>query len=132
MGQGLYRCIGWGCLNPPPEFTFDDEKFAFLFDVLKSSCEAVPDYLMLPFGVDDHLLQSWWSLGGLPKGLPHVEPRTAVTVPSCKWWPDVGKGKSGIWVSNRIVHTWNAVRTVVRGLGVELPEGEPIFVCDFH
>ena len=97
MGQGLYRCVGWGCLNPP-HFDWDnDRELPSLYDVVRTNYEAEPGYLMIPFAVDDGFLQTSWSLGPLPEGLPHVEARTAVTVPRCEWWPDIGK--RGVWVS---------------------------------
>lgn len=129
MGQGLYRCVGWGCLNPP-HFDFDnDSEVPALFDLVKTRYEAEPDYIMLPFGVDDEFMQAEWNIPPLPDGLPHVKPRTAVTVRRCKWWPDVGK--KGVWVSERIVQTWDLLRTIARQRGLELPEGEPVFVCDW-
>ena len=129
MGQGLYRCVGWGCLNPP-QFDWDgDNERPPLFDVVETRYEAEPDYLMIPFGVDDEVLQERWNLPPLPMGLPHVQDRTAVAVRRCEWWPDVGK--KGIWVSNRIVETWEMLRLVAASRGLSLPEGEPIFVCDW-
>ena len=129
MGQGLYRCAGWGCLNPP-EFDWDgDSEKPDLFSVILTSYEAQPNYIMIPIGVDDEFLQTAWSLPPLPEGLPHVEPRTAVTVPHCEWWPDIGK--RGVWVSSRIVAMWEMVRIIARQRGTELPEGEPIFVCEW-
>lgn len=131
MGQGLYRCLGWGCLNPPLydwDLEYQREQISLL-DILKRSYEAKPDYLMIPISVDDSFLQAWWSLSALPEGLPHVEPRTAVTVPRCEWWPDYGK--SGVWVSSWVVSLWELICTVAQTRGLELPAGEPIFVCDW-
>ncbi len=129
MGQGLYRYVGWGCLNPPA-FDWDgDDAIPDLFSAVSTSYEAEPEYIMIPLGVDDEFLQASWNLPPLPKGLPHVEPRTAVAVPRCEWWPDVGK--RGVWVSCRIVALWEMVRIIARHRGLELPEGEPIFVCEW-
>lgn len=128
MGQGLYRCVGWGCLNPP-HFDWDDDDRPLLFDLVETSYEAEPNYIMIPFGVDDGWLQKAWNLPALPEGLPHVEPRTAVALSHCEWWPDVGK--AGVWVSRRIRDTWELIRRVAKEKGLELPEGEPIFVCDW-
>ncbi len=129
MGQGLYRCAGWGCLNPPP-FSFDnDNEQPSLFDLVETSYEAKPNYIMIPFAVDDEFLQASWNLPPLPDGLPHVKPRTAVAVPRCEWWPDIGK--KGVWVSRRIVQTWEMLRLVAKHRRLVLPEGEPIFVCDW-
>lgn len=129
MGQGFYRCVGWGCLNPPP-FDWDgDSEKPSLFDALLISDGASLNYIMIPFGVDDSILQEEWSLAPLPKGLPHAEPYTAVTVKRCKWWPDIGK--RGVWVSDHIVVLWELVRIIARQRGLELPAGEPIFVCDW-
>ena len=128
MGQGLYRCVGWGCLNPP-HFDWDNDERPCLFDVVRTSYEAQPNYIMIPFGVDDEFLQTSWNLPSLPGGLPHIESRTATTVPRCEWWPDIGK--SGVWVSNRIVKTWELLRLIARSRGFELPEGEPVFVCEW-
>ncbi len=131
MGQGLYRCVGWGVLNPPP-IDWDDEGELYatdLYSVFQVAYEAKPEYLMIPFGVDDEFLQASWNLPPLPPGLPHVEPRTAVTVPRCEWWPDVGK--AGVWVSWRIVKTWEALRLIWKAREIDLPEGEPLLVCDW-
>lgn len=128
MGQGLYRCAGWGCLNPP-HFDWDSDIRPSLFDVLRTSYEAEPGYVMLPIGVDDEFLQTSWSLPPLPEGLPHVEPRTAVTVQRCTCWPDIGK--AGVWVSSRVVEMWEMIRIIAQSRGWELPEGEPVFVCDW-
>lgn len=129
MGQGLYRCVGWGCLNPP-QFDWDeDNERPSLYDAIQTTYEAKPDYIMIPFGVDDEYLQTSWSLPSLPEGLPHIEPRTAVTVPRCEWWPDIGK--TGVWVSSRVVTMWEMLRVIARPRGFELPEGEPVFVCEW-
>lgn len=128
MGQGLYRCVGWGCLNPP-SFDWDADKEPCLFDVVEAAYEATPKYMMIPLAVDDEWLQNSWNLPALPDGLPHVEPRTAVTVPRCEWWPDVGK--KGIWVSRRIEQTWEILRTIAAPRGLCLPAGEVIFACDW-
>lgn len=128
MGQGLYRSVGWGCLNPP-RYDWDNDDVPRLWDAIETSYEAEPDYLMLPFGVDDEWLQKAWNLPPLPDGLPHVRPRTAVVAPRCEWWPDVGT--AGVWVSSRIVGLWELLRVVAKTRGLELPEGRPIFVCDW-
>ncbi len=128
MGQGLYRCLGWGCVNPP-QFDWDADKIPSLFGVVETSYEATPGYIMIPLAVDDKFLQDEWNLPPLPKGLPHVTPRTVVPVARCEWWPDVGK--KGVWVAHRIVETWEILRLIARERGLELPVGEPIFVCDW-
>jgi len=129
MGIGLYRCVGWGCLNPP-KFDWDgDSEQPFLFELVETRREAEPDYLMIPFGVDNGFLQKSWNLPPLPDGLPHIQPRTAVTAIRCTWWP--GVGKDGVWVSERIVATWEALRIIARSRGLELSTGEPIFVSDW-
>lgn len=130
MSQGLYRCVGWGCLNPP-QFDWDNNKAQSLFNAVQTRCEAEPDYIMIPFGVDNEFLQASWNLPALPDGLPHVKPRTAVTVTRCEWWPDRGRLAKGVWVSRRIVETWYLLQIVARERGLELPEGEPIFVCEW-
>jgi len=128
MGQGLYRCAGWGCLNPP-SLDWDSRFGDQLLSIVRTESEAEPGYIMIPFAVDDKLLQVWWSLAPLPKGLPHIEPRTAVSVPQCQWWPDYGK--AGVWVSDRLSRTWELLREIARDRGIDLPEGEPLFVCDW-
>lgn len=129
MGIGLYRCVGWGCLNPP-SFGWDNDEHPLLFDVLQTSYEAKPDYIMISFAVDNEVLQTGWNLPSLPGGLPHIKSRTSTTVPRCESWPDIGK--SGVWVSSRIVATWELIRVIARSRDFELPEGEPIFVCDWN
>lgn len=129
MGQGLYRCVGWGCLNPP-HYDWDGEEQPDLFTAIKTDYEAEPGYIMIPFGVDDEVLQESWNLPPLPDGLPHVKPRMAVAVHRCEYWPHVGK--SGVWVSSRIVQTWELLRVIAASRGLALPEGEPVFVCDWH
>lgn len=128
MGQGLYRMLGWGCLNPP-DFDWDNHP-SLLYDVVRMSYEAESYYLMIPMAIDDEWLQKAWNLPPLPKGgLPHIEPRTAQVVPRCEWWPDVEK--TGVWVSGRIVQTWEMFRQLAKVRGIELPDGQPIFVCDW-
>jgi len=129
MGQGLYRCVGWGCLKPPQFDWEGDDTQPLLFDVVETRCEAEPDYLMIPFGVDNKFLQKDWNVPPLPAGLPHVHDRTAVAVRRCESWPNAGT--KGIWVSNRIVTTWEILRLVAAQRGLTLPEGEPVFVCDW-
>ncbi len=134
MGQGIYRCVGWGCLNPPP-FDFDsDTTKPLLLDLLEVGYETEPNYAMVPFGVDDGFddgfLQRDWNLPGLPNGLPHVGEYEAVVGRRCQWWPDVGK--DGVWVCRRIVETWELIRAEAKRRGWELPEGQVIFVCDWH
>lgn len=125
----LYRCVGWGCLNPP-QFDWDkDNVRPFLADMIQTCYEAQPDYIMIPFGIDDEWLQTHWNLPPLPDGLPHVKDRTAVIVPRCKWVPDVGK--KGVWVSERIEETWEMFRVIAEPRGLKLPEGKVIFVCDW-
>lgn len=131
MGQGLYRCAGWGCLNPPP-FREDLSKPPYISDLLHTCYEAKPDYLMIPVAIDDEHLQECWNLPPLPDGLPHIKPRTAVAVPHCQWWPDIGTPGKGIWVCNRIENTWNLIRDVLQKRGLNLPKGCPLFVCDWH
>ena len=96
MGQGLYRMIGFGVLQSPA-INWDEN--GDLYDLVQTSYECAQDYVMIPFGIDEGWLRKSWTLGELPKGLPHVEPRTAVAVKRCQWWPDVGK--DGIWVCDR-------------------------------
>jgi hypothetical protein len=128
MGQGLYRAVGFGCLNPP-DFEGDNRPTPGLHDAVEYGYEAEPDYAMIPFGVDDEALQAWWGLPPLPKGLPHIEEYTAQIVERCRCWPDVGT--HGIWVPHRIESTWELLREVAKVNGVDLPEGQPIFVCDW-
>ena len=116
----------------PPDFDWDDDSEQeqhSLFGAIRTSYEATPDYIMIPIGVDDEFLQMSWSLPPLPKGLPHVAPRTAVAVPRCEWWPDIGK--RGVWVSSHIVALWEMIRIIARQRGLDLPKGEPIFVCEW-
>ena len=130
MGQGLYRCVGYGCLNPP---TFDwdnDDVKPSMFSLLNVSYEAEPSYVMIPFGVDDEHLQESWNLPPLTAGLPHVKDRTARVVKQCRWWPDVGT--NGVWVSHRIEAQWELIRVVAKQRGWKLPKGKVIFVCDWH
>ena len=77
MGQGLYRCVGWGCLNHP-QFDWDNDQQPFLFDVVQTAYEAQPDYIMIPFGVDDEHLQAAWNLPALPEGATGQQLREAV------------------------------------------------------
>ena len=128
MGQGLYRAVGFGCLNLSP-FDFDSDARPSLFDAMRVSYEAEPSYVMLPFGVDDECLQESWGLPPLPEGLPHIKDRTAQVVRRCKWWPDVGK--KGIWVPHRIEGEWELIREVAKSRGWKLPKGKAIFVCDW-
>lgn len=127
MGQGLYRCLGWGCLNPPA-IDFDELPTDFV-DVLRSANETEQDYVMIPMAVDDPFLQESWGLPDLPKGLPYVQSNEVVRVECCEWWPDVGK--RGVWVPGRIVSCWELLRRLAKIEGFELPEGHPIFVCDW-
>ena len=128
MGQGLYRCLGFGCLNPPP-FAWDSDLGQMVHDVVHTSCDAEPLYLIVPMAIDEAFLRETQSLPSLPAGLPHVEDRTAVTVARCRSWTDVGK--LGVWIPQRIVATWELVRFFARTRGVQLPPGEPVFVCDW-
>lgn len=120
--------LGWGCLNPPNIY-WDSPEFKLFYDVTQTSYEANPNYIVIPIAVDDKFLQVSWNLPSLPYGLPHIEPRTAQAVPRCQWWP--GVGKDGVWVDRRIVSTWEILRQFAEARGVQLPEGEPIFVCDW-
>jgi hypothetical protein len=128
MGQGIYRAVGFGCLNPQP-FDWDNDVSPSLFSALRTSYEAKPSYVMLPFGVDDEFLQESWCLPPLPLGLPNINDRTAKVVKRCDWWPDVGK--KGIWVPRRIEAEWDLIREVAKARGWKLPKGKPIFVCDW-
>lgn len=128
MGQGIYRSVGWGCLDPPC-FDWDADSKPPLFDVLATEYETEPRYIMIPLAVDNEFRQKEGHLPPLPAGLPHVHDRTAVIVPRCTYWP--GVGKRGIWVSERIVATWELIRIVARERGMELPKGQPIFVSDW-
>ena len=125
MGQGLYRCVGFGCLRPP---RMETAELSFL-DALRIRYEAEPDYAMIPFGVDDSWLQAAWNLKPLPIGLPHVKDRQARYARRCRWWPDVGKG--GVWVSQRIEAQWDMVRREAWRYGWRLPVGKVVFVCDW-
>lgn len=129
MGQGLYRMLGWGCLNPLP-FNWDGDEGLRLYDLVKTSYECKPDYIVIPLAVDDEWLQQSWNLAPLPQGgLPHVEPRTARIASRCQWWPDVEK--TGVWIDRRIVATWELVQKFALTKGLELPDGHPVFLCDW-
>jgi hypothetical protein len=128
MGQGIYRVVGFGCLNPPP-FDSDNDIKPCLYDVLEMSCDCEPQYAMIPLAVDDRFLQRELNLPPLPAGLPHVEDRTARVVKRCRWWPDVGK--KGVWVSRRIEAQWELIREVAKQRGWELPPGMVIFASDW-
>lgn len=128
MGQGIYRAVGFGCVNPPM-FDWDSDVSPPLFDVVRVECEAEPSYVMIPFGVDDGFLQLSWGLPPLPEGLPNIKDRTAKVVKRCDWWPDVGK--KGIWVPRRIEAEWDLIRVVAKSRGWKLPEGKVIFVSDW-
>ena len=125
MGQGLYRCVGFGCLNPP-EFEFDDASFT---ELLITGNETDPYYAMVPFGIDDSCLQRAWNLPQLPAGLPHVEDRKAIYARRCQWWPNIGK--KGVWVSARIEAQWELVRREAFRHGYKFTKGKVVFVCDW-
>lgn len=132
MGRGLYRMLGWGILNPPA-FNWDDDDPPYLFDLVETSYETTPEYLMLPIAIDDGFLQvhrSLSSLDNLGFKLPHVTARHAVTVPRLTWWPDVGV-KEGAWVSSWFVDMWELIRRTAATKGLDLPEGSPILVSDW-
>ena len=116
MGQGIYRVVGFGCLNPPP-FDWDHDDRPCLHNVLETSYECEPSYAMVPFGVDDGFLQDWEGLPSLPEGLPHVADRTAV-------YADIS-------VPLRIAHLWEFIRTIAVSRGWELPPGRVIFASDW-
>jgi len=118
MGQGLYRMVGYGVLNPP-DFDWDNTDNGDIYDAVKCSCEAEPPYMMVPFGVDDEILQDWWWLPSLPDGLPHVHNRTAMEV-------------ARIRCPSRARGVWRCLRALAKTQGIDLPEGGPIFVCDWH
>lgn len=126
MGQGLYRIVGFGVVNAP-HVNWDEN--IDIYGLVHTSYECAQNYVMIPFGIDDSRLRESWTLGELPKGLPHVDPRTAIAVKRCKWWPDVGN--DGIWVCNRIEKMWEFVRKLAKEKGIELPGGEPVFACDW-
>ena len=126
MGQGLYRIVGFGAVDLPH---IDWDENTDIYDLVRTSYESEQAYVIIPFGIDEGWLRQSWTLGKLPDGLPHIEPRTAVAVKRCQWWPDVGK--DGIWVCERIVKMWEFVRKLAKERGIELPEGEPVFACDW-
>ena len=118
--------VGFGLVEAPQ---IDWDSNTDIYDLVQTSYESTQNYVMIPFGIDDEFLRESWNLGELPKGLPYIKPRTAVAVKRCEWWPDVGK--DGIWVCSRIVKMWEIVRSLATERGIELPEGEPVFACDW-
>jgi hypothetical protein len=126
MGQGLYRCVGFGCLRPPRMEELEEPSF---LDALRMRYQAKVDYAMIPFGVDDEWLQAAWNLKPLPPGLPHVGKYEARYARRCRWWPDVGTG--GVWVSGRIEAQWDMCRREALQHGWRLPAGKVVVVCDW-
>jgi hypothetical protein len=109
---------------------WDEDPKPFLIDALNVTNEAEPECIMIPVAVDARMLQINWGVPALPAGgLPHVEPRRAVEVDRCEWWPDIGK--RGAWIPHCVVARWELIREVAKSRGLELPEGSPIFVCDW-
>ena len=117
MGQGLYRMVGYGVLNPP-DFDVDNTDNGDIYAAVECSYEAEPPYMLIPFGVDDEFLQDWMRLPGLPDGLPHVHDRTAVEVADFRY-PSRARG------------IWECLRTLAKTRGIDLPEGGTVFVCDW-
>ena len=126
MGQGLYRCVGFGAVDAPG---VNWDKFDDIYDIVRTSYECKQNYVMIPIAIDEGWLRRAWNLSELPEGLPHVQDRTAVAVQRCESWPDVGK--KGIWISHRIVKTWEVIRNLAKEKGIDLPEGEPVFASDW-
>lgn len=127
MGQGIYRIVGFGVVNAP---AIDWDSNDDIHGLVHTAYECEQTFVIIPFGVDQDWLQRSWTIGPLPKGLPHIDDRTAVAVKQTHWWPDVGK--DGIWVADRIVRMWEVIRLLAKEKGIDLPVGEPVFASDFH
>ncbi len=125
MGQGLYHLLGFGVVDAGnvdlPER---------VYNLVRTTYECDQGYIVIPMAVDNDVLQASWNLPALPDGLPRVKPRTAISVRHCEWWPDVGK--DGVWVDGRIISMWEEIRHIAGQYAIDLPEGEPVFLSDWH
>lgn len=117
MGQGVYRGVGIGMLNPPSELC-NDALLQTAADCLKFAYECEPEYAVVPAAVDDEALQEWEHLGPLPDWVPAVKDRTAVEV----------RDRCCL---DRQRAVWELVRQAARTCGIELPLGQIIAYSDY-
>lgn len=131
MGQGIYRLYGYGLLGDDvPEGLYDN--VPTIVDLLHWPYECENQFAVIAIAVDDAFLQEWWALAPLPKaGLPHIHPREAAKVRAASGWPqDVTE--EGIYVSGRTEKFWKHIQGLCAQSGVELPDGYPVFLSDWH